>query len=468
MRINKKKIYNLLLVIGYYILFYLMLQKINSIRLLSTMLINALLIIPLIGMARRRRRLSLYKILDTIVVVIFLFAIFLFLELFINLTDFILINSRTLYCLIISLCILPIILIMKEKEKINKDIFNAFIYVFLSLFLILNFIYIYISYAFNILNDSLLTLFYLMQIISFLLSVLFICFLKKIKNLFYLNVNDLRKYKINFGNNDSNLYFYTLNIFNFYSSILLVYYILVNKFYYSFEQISNLYKECYINSLAIIILVSFFVYYIFIKNNNKSIERQILNLFKISLPISIFISILSKPLFLLIYNSGKYYFLMFMIWFILIISLYILLIKYATSKINIKLINIVVLLGVIFKIILIYPLIGAVYRMGYNLIYGDILSNMISYMVVIILLFVLLKKKRAISLKKYFDLLLTILYNNIIYSLILILLTLFIDIDVKTRFNAVIVILIYLLVSIIFAFLKKKLNGGKQCIKNVN
>ena len=162
MRINKKKIYNLLLVIGYYILFYLMLQKINSIRLLSTMLINALLIIPLIGMARRRRRLSLYKILDTIVVVIFLFAIFLFLELFINLTDFILINSRTLYCLIISLCILPIILIMKEKEKINKDIFNAFIYVFLSLFLILNFIYIYISYAFNILNDSLLTLFYLM------------------------------------------------------------------------------------------------------------------------------------------------------------------------------------------------------------------------------------------------------------------------------------------------------------------
>lgn len=455
MRINKIKIYNLLLVIGYYILFYLMLQKINSIRLLSTMLINALLIIPLIGMARRRRRLSLYKILDTIVVVIFLFAIFLFLELFINLTDFILINSRTLYCLIISLCILPIILIMKEKEKINKDIFNAFIYVFLSLFLILNFIYIYISYAFNILNDSLLTLFYLMQIISFLLSVLFICFLKKIKNLFYLNVNDLRKYKINFGNNDSNLYFYTLNIFNFYSSILLVYYILVNKFYYSFEQISNLYKECYINSLAIIILVSFFVYYIFIKNNNKSIERQILNLFKISLPISIFISILSKPLFLLIYNSGKYYFLMFMIWFILIISLYILLIKYATSKINIKLINIVVLLGVIFKIILIYPLIGAVYRMGYNLIYGDILANMISYMVVIILLVVLLKKKRAISLKKYFDLLLTILYNNIIYSLILILLTLFIDIDVKTRFNAVIVILIYLLVSIIFAFLKK-------------
>ena len=455
MRINKKKIYNLLLVIGYYILIYLMLQKINSIRLLSTMLINALLIIPLIGMARRRRRLSLYKILDTIVVVIFLFAIFLFLELFINLTDFILINSRTLYCLIISLCILPIILIMKEKEKINKDIFNAFIYVFLSLFLILNFIYIYISYAFNILNDSLLTLFYLMQIISFLLSVLFICFLKKIKNLFYLNVIDLMKYKINFGNNDSNLYFYTLNIFNFYSSILLVYYILVNKFYYSFEQISNLYKECYINSLAIIILVSFFVYYIFIKNNNKSIERQILNLFKISLPISIFISILSKPLFLLIYNSGKYYFLMFMIWFILIISLYILLIKYATSKINIKLINIVVLLGVIFKIILIYPLIGAVYRMGYNLIYGDILANMISYMVVIILLFVLLKKKRAISLKKYFDLLLTILYNNIIYSLILILLTLFIDIDVKTRFNAVIVILIYLLVSIIFAFLKK-------------
>ena len=455
MRINKIKIYNLLLVIGYYILFYLMLQKINSIRLLSTMLINALLIIPLIGMARRRSRLSLYKILDTIVVVIFLFAIFLFLELFINLTDFILINSRTLYCLIISLCILPIILIMKEKEKINKDIFTAFIYVFLSLFLILNFIYIYISYAFNILNDSLLTLFYLMQIISFLLSVLFICFLKKIKNLFYLNVNDLRKYKINFGNNDSNLYFYTLNIFNFYSSILLVYYILVNKFYYSFEQISNLYKECYINSLAIIILVSFFVYYIFIKNNNKSIERQILNLFKISLPISIFISILSKPLFLLIYNSGKYYFLMFMIWFILIISLYILLIKYATSKINIKLINIVVLLGVIFKIILIYPLIGAVYRMGYNLIYGDILANMISYMVVIILLVVLLKKKRAISLKKYFDLLLTILYNNIIYSLILILLTLFIDIDVKTRFNAVIVILIYLLVSIIFAFLKK-------------
>ncbi len=455
MRINKKKIYNLLLVIGYYILFYLMLQKINSIRLLSTMLINALLIIPLIGMARRRRRLSLYKILDTIVVVIFLFAIFLFLELFINLTDFILINSRTLYCLIISLCILPIILIMKEKEKINKDIFNAFIYVFLSLFLILNFIYIYISYAFNILNDSLLTLFYLMQIISFLLSVLFICFLKKIKNLFYLNVNDLRKYKINFGNNDSNLYFYTLNIFNFYSSILLVYYILVNKFYYSFEQISNLYKECYINSLAIIILVSFFVYYIFIKNNNKSIERQILNLFKISLPISIFISILSKPLFLLIYNSDNFCFLMFMIWFILIISLYILLIKYATSKINIKLINIVVLLGVIFKIILIYPLIGAVYRMGYNLIYGDILANMISYMVVIILLVVLLKKKRAISLKKYFDLLLTILYNNIIYSLILILLTLFIDIDVKTRFNAVIVILIYLLVSIIFAFLKK-------------
>ena len=466
MKLKKRNICNLLLVFGYYILLILMFEKVNSIKLLTTLSINTLLIIPLLGMSKRDNRLNLYKILDTIIVVIILLVIFIILGLFIDLDKFILINNYVLYCLTLSLGIFPIILIIKKMRNIKKKIFDFFVYTFSVLFLILNLLSVYILDVFNISFDYLLISFYLIQIISFILSILFVYIFRENKKSFHLNKKELKQYKINLGDIDSKLYFYIINIFNFYCSILLVYYILMSKYYYSFDQISLLYKECYINSLTIIILVSYMVYYIFIKNNNKSIESQILNIFKICLPISIFISILSKPLFILIYNNKNSYFLMFMIWFILIISLYILLIKYAISKINIKLINKLILLGVFFKVIIVYPLINAVYRMGYNLIYGDILANMFSYGLVIMLLFLILQKKKLICFSKYFDSLLKVFYNNIIYSLVLILLTLFVSINTKTRLYSGIVILVYLFISMLFVFGKRILNGGKNEKRN--
>ena len=51
MKLKKRNICNLLLVFGYYILLILMFEKVNSIKLLTTLSINTLLIIPLLGMS---------------------------------------------------------------------------------------------------------------------------------------------------------------------------------------------------------------------------------------------------------------------------------------------------------------------------------------------------------------------------------------------------------------------------------
>lgn len=126
-------------------------------------------------------------------------------------------------------------------------------------------------------------------------------------------------------------------------------------------------------------------------------------------------------------------------------------------------------LGILLKLILIVPLINSIYRMGYNMIYGDILINTISYIFVITLLFITGKNKYKVDFTKKFDKILDIIYYNIILCSILLLISLVIPIKVSSKLDSLKVILIYSVISILYIYLRKKMKTNERIIiKNKN
>ena len=134
-------------------------------------------------------------------------------------------------------------------------------------------------------------------------------------------------------------------------------------------------------------------------------------------------------------------------------------ILYNTTASNIKtkkIINISLFIGLICKIITTIPLINAFYRMGYNLIYGDISSTILSMLITIIINYMASNNKSLIK-DKYLDKILNTLYENIILAIILIVLEFIIPIDTTSYIKSLLLIIPYILVSISFFRVKDKI-----------
>ena len=194
-----------------------------------------------------------------------------------------------------------------------------------------------------------------------------------------------------------------------------------------------------------------------IKENSSHINDLFINIINKIIPITILICILSGPLLKLLFDSKNSVVFMFFIWILPFMLLYIIGIKLLEVSSSKKVLYINLMTGILVKIILTLPLINSFYRMGYNIIYGDILSNIIGMFVSYIMIIVYLNKKYKININNSFEKILNMIYENIILSLILIISSMVISLNVSSKIQALIVMFIYIIIYILYNIIKKVL-----------
>jgi O-antigen/teichoic acid export membrane protein len=183
-----------------------------------------------------------------------------------------------------------------------------------------------------------------------------------------------------------------------------------------------------------------------------SIPMRIYQNIKLILPIAIILIIISPLTCKLIFNNSdlSIYFAM-----VNIMGLFILLYDISFEHIkNKKLLIFSLLIGLSIKIILIVPLINSFYRMGYNLIYGDILSTSLGMFISYLINYIYIRRITKTT-ENYFEKLLDILYSNIILTIILVLLEFIIPIKASSYLKSLGIMIIYLIVAITIIKIKK-------------
>ena len=183
---------------------------------------------------------------------------------------------------------------------------------------------------------------------------------------------------------------------------------------------------------------------------NSSINKII----KISLNMCILLVIISIPINNILFNndynylSGLIPLLFFYILYNFIININI---KYSKNKSTM----ITLLIGLIIKIIFELPLINTIYRMGYSLLLGSILSIVLGMMITIVIGIIFIKNRFKINLLDNFNNILNIIYESIIYTLILVLFTLIVKPDTSSIIGSVSVIIFYLFITSLFYIIKR-------------
>lgn len=379
----------------------------------------------------------------------------------------------------ITIFAIPIINILSQYllannyKKLGKLIKKIFYFVWIFLILIL----MIINYNFNITNYNFAIYIYLFELISFTITVFCCLILIKNKYIFKLSyhkkrnenkISLIKQLKLIFSNNISLSIKRIIYLSYYYSSIIIVFYVLLYKFNYDYSTTIDiiintyLYDVCLIFILIILSLInskeeiSFVIEHIK-RNNYKSmnIDSLFINVMKFAVPITILISILSGPLLKILFNSNNSVIFMFFIWILPFTVLYLIGVKLLEVINNKKVLYVILFTGILVKIILIIPLINSFYRMGYNLIYGDIVANIIGVFVSYIMTIIYLNKKYKVNFTKTFDKILNIVYENIILMLILIITSMIIKLNVDTNFQALIVIIIYIIVFVLYFYIKK-------------
>ena len=263
-----------------------------------------------------------------------------------------------------------------------------------------------------------------------------------------------------------------------YISIIILYFVFKNRYGYSYIKLSSIINNLYLYAISIIYIIMLVIDY-FEKDNIEKIKENIQNkkyelvnldnylikMFNILLTIMIILNILSSSLWTLIFGSDDGHILYIISNITLFYIMYNIIVHISLNIMTNKKMYIVLLIGIFTKLATIVPLINSLYRMGYNLLYGDILSTMISYILVMSLLLIMNNKKYKIDFIKKFDTILNIIYYNIILCFTLLLFTIVIPIKVNNRIEAIKVIIVYLFISLLYIFIGKKLISNERIIK---
>lgn len=242
-----------------------------------------------------------------------------------------------------------------------------------------------------------------------------------------------------------------------YISIVALYFILSNKYNYGINYISTTISDSYLFGIIFIYIIYKIISknikldYADIKNNFNNNINKVLN---IDLNVSIFLLVISYPLCKIIFNSD-YNFLFGLIILLFSYIIFNSIYKISIEKISNKKINISLMTGLFIKIILEIPFINSFYRMGYNLSLGGILSSSLGLFISGIIIIIFIIRKYKINMLEDFNNIMNIIYNNIIYTLILVLFTLFVKVDSDKYCINILTILFYFVISIIFFSIKK-------------
>ena len=243
----------------------------------------------------------------------------------------------------------------------------------------------------------------------------------------------------------------------YYISIIVLYLVLTTRYIYATSLIEKNISFIYFFALGII---DYVIYIIDELNkhlpDNIDANSKIRNNFKFILPLAIIFSILSPLTCKLIFNNPHYAIYSTMVNFM---GIFVLLYELTFENIgNKRILQLSLLSGIVTKTVLIIPLINSFYRMGYNLIYGDVTSTILGMLLSVLINSIYLKRLNN-SKENNFDKILDILYKNIILTIILTLLQFIIPIDATNYFKSLGIMFIYVVISFGFLKLKRKRRG---------
>ena len=434
---------------------------------------------------------KVFKIVLSIVSIISLVYIFLtyiiscYLEKIFNLTN-LKILSITVSSIILFVLVFKIIneyLIVHNYKKLGNNLLN--------IYLIFNIIYILISSLilnFIKINSSIkLIIISLSFIISglILLSIILFCYRKKFKNKTRITRDEL---KINYYLDikrifKTNTYISLINVIKYayiYISIIVSYRVLTIRYNYSIIDTTEILTHTYFYSLLLVLLIYLIYKYkntIILNNIKKIIENKetdkyniissyYIEKLSIYLPVSLITLLLSKPIYTLILNNYKYSYALgimnvFLVFYI-IYDITITIIRYLNKN---KQLFRLIIIGFIFFLISLIPIIDTSYRMGYPLIIGSVITLIISHLLVTIMGSIYLKKYNIIVINDI-EKILVIFYKNILLSIILILLQLIIPSRLNNQLQALFLILFYFSSGVIY-YLFKNLVRKKSMDKRV-
>ncbi len=382
-----------------------------------------------------------------------------------------------------TIFVVPILNILCQYLKINKmsQLSCKVKKIFYLMWIALTLSLVIIDNIFHVINYSLVIFIYISQLVSFVI-ILICCFIRiRNKNIFTLNSQEgfnklrlkvlLKKIKKILSNNFVTSLRKMIYLSYYYLSIVIVSYLLLFKFNYDFQETCFVIADIYFyNFLFILITIGLIIYFFKDKiaeviNNIKNKEDDIhidvffLKLVKNIIPITILMCVLSGPILRFLFNSDNYSIFMFFVWVLPFLILYLVSEKFLEVSLKKKMVYLYLCFGIFMKLVLIVPLINAFYRMGYSFIYGDILSTIIGLFSSFIISIIYFNKKYKINFTKNFEKLLNIIYDNIVLSLILIVTSVIVPLVVSTRLQAIYVLLIYIIVYIVFNFVKKIFNN---------
>lgn len=285
---------------------------------------------------------------------------------------------------------------------------------------------------------------------------------------------DYKKEIINMLSNNINKS--VVNVINYsylYISIIVLYFILTNRYGYSYDRVSEVINNCYLYAIGIINIILIVVYYVKFDKINEIISKMkdekynliklddfLISLFKLLLTIMVILSIISDSIWTVIFNNNNGYILYIFSNFGIFYILYTFVVMISVNNVSNKRLCIALLTGMVIKLILVVPLVSSLYRMGYNILYGDMLSNVISYIVVIILLIVSNSSKCKIDFISKFDRVLDIIYYNMILCVILLLFSLVVPVKVDGILEGIKVIIIYLIISFVYIVARNKIGNN--------
>jgi len=242
----------------------------------------------------------------------------------------------------------------------------------------------------------------------------------------------------------------------YYISLIILYAVLSTRYSYRTDIIETDLTFIYLYGIYILNFIVDIVTTI-TKNTNKkeNITNYIYILFKNIITVAIIFGITSPLISKIIFNNLNNY-----IYLVMIILLSIFIVLYNITFENVKskkIIYISLISGIICKLISIIPLINSFYRMGYNLIYGDIISTIIGMSISIIINYVCIKikNKKERTLEK----ILVTLYESIILCIVLVLLQFIVPVKTDSYIKALFTLVLYIFISIMFINLKKKKRG---------
>ena len=395
-----------------------------------------------------------------------------------------LINIKGITLVNISMCVylLTSIIIKLEGEyisiikskKLGNNLLNIYNIVN-NILLLITIILLYKVFKLeNYLNISIL---YLISLIPFIIiNILIYIFIfknkKEVQKREENKLNYIKDTKKILVTNKISTIFNIIQSSYIYLIIVILYFILTNKYNYNYDTIGIYITSIYFYGINTIYFIYKIIKSIYIDKFNeikdKIINKENYNLINIinkivslSISLTILLIIISKPLNNLLFNNKDMniilnvsYILVFYILYNLIINLNIICNKE-------KNIIITLFTGLIITLITSIPIINSSYRMGYNLVGGSLISIILGITISIIIGIILIKKKLKLSLLNNFNDILNMIYENIIYSLVLVLFTFIVKVNIDSIIKSILVIIFYIFITIVFYITKEKITNKK-------